>query len=91
VQWELAKQGVGMCMMMETVGDREPRVRRVLPELDAGFAFATWLVSHRELKTSRRIRLVFDLLAEALTEHLAPKTMESKAKAKSRRVTAPRG
>jgi hypothetical protein len=25
-----------------------------------------WLVSHRELHTSRRIRIVFDLLAEEL-------------------------
>lgn len=66
VQWELAKQGVGMCMMMEEVGDREPSVRRALPDFTAGFVFPTWLTSHRELRTSRRIRVVFDLLAEAL-------------------------
>lgn len=66
VQWELAKQGVGMCMMMEQVGEREPSVVRALPDFSAGFPFATWLTSHRELKTSRRIRVVFDLLAERL-------------------------
>lgn len=66
VQWELAKRGVGMCVMMGEVGDSEPRVRRALPDAAAGVAFPTWLTSHRELKTSRRIRVVFDLLAETL-------------------------
>jgi DNA-binding transcriptional LysR family regulator len=70
VQWELAKQGVGMCMMMEEVGDHEPRVVRALPNLLAGVTFPTWLTSHRELKTSRRIRVVFDLVAEKLAERL---------------------
>ena len=71
VQWELAKRGVGMCMMMEDVGDAEPRVRRALPDATPGFSFPTWLTSHRELKTSRRIRVVFDLLAELLSQPIA--------------------
>lgn len=66
VQWEFAKRGLGLCMMMEEVGDPEPSVVRVLPELDLAFRFPTWLTSHRELKTSRRIRVVFDRLAEHL-------------------------
>jgi DNA-binding transcriptional LysR family regulator len=64
VQWELCKQGAGVCFMMASVGDAEPRVRRVLPDL--GLPVPIWLVCHRELRTSRRIRLVFDRLAEAL-------------------------
>lgn len=71
VQWELAKQGVGMCVMMEEVGERERRVRRALPDFDKAVSFPTWLTSHRELKTSRRIRVVFDLLAELLAERLS--------------------
>lgn len=66
VQWELAKQGAGLCVMMEEVGDREPRVRRALEDFSAGITFPTWLTSHRELKTSRRIRVAFDFLADAL-------------------------
>ena len=31
------------------------------------FVFPTWLVTHRELHTSRRIRLVFDQLAAFLS------------------------
>jgi DNA-binding transcriptional LysR family regulator len=66
VQWELAKRGVGMCIMMEEVGDHEPMVVRALPDFSTGVTFPTWLTSHRELKSNRRIRVVFDLLAEKL-------------------------
>ncbi len=65
VQWELAKQGVGICIMMEEVGDAEPRVQRALPSLPP-FPVPMWLTTHRELNTSRRMRVVFDLLYEGL-------------------------
>lgn len=67
VQWELAKEGVGICIVMDEVGDAEPRVRRVLPDFPP-LPVPVWLTAHRELRTSRRIRVVFDLLAEALTD-----------------------
>ena len=66
VQWELCKQGAGICIVMDEVGDAEPRVRRVLPEMPP-LPVPVWLATHRELRTSRRIRVVFDLLAEALS------------------------
>ena len=66
VQWELCKRGVGVCVMMEEVGDAESAVERVLPELVSPFPVPMWIVCHRELRTSRRIRLVFDRLAEGL-------------------------
>jgi DNA-binding transcriptional LysR family regulator len=65
VMWELVKQGLGLGIMDGTIGDAEPRVRRVLPDM-APLIFPVWLVAHRELNTSRRIRFVFDLLAEEL-------------------------
>jgi DNA-binding transcriptional LysR family regulator len=65
VQWELCKQGLGICIMMEEVGDAEPRVQRVLPEV-APIPIPLWLVCHRELRTSRRIRLVFERIADGL-------------------------
>jgi len=65
VQWELCKQGVGICIVMDEVGDPEPRVRRVVPDL-AAIPVPIWLATHREVRTSRRIRVVFDLLAEGL-------------------------
>jgi DNA-binding transcriptional LysR family regulator len=65
VQWELCKQGAGICVMMEEVGDAERRVRRVLRSMPP-IPIPVWLVCHRELRTSRRIRLVFDRIADEL-------------------------
>ena len=53
--------------MVEEVGDTEPLVRRALPGFPP-FPVPQWVTTHRELKTSRRIRVVFDRLVEALTE-----------------------
>ncbi len=66
LQWELAKRGVGICMMTEEVGDAEPLMRRALPDLPA-FPVPVWLTTHRELSTSRRMRVVFDRLLEGLS------------------------
>lgn len=65
-QWELTKAGLGVCFMMEEVGDREPAVVRVLPGLSFEFPIPMWLVSHREVRTSRRLRAVFDALVDVL-------------------------
>ncbi|MEM7749026.1 MAG: LysR family transcriptional regulator [Pseudomonadota bacterium] len=66
VHWEMTKQGLGIGVMASIVGDAEPKVRRALPWLEP-FKFPVWLVAHREVNTSRRVRLVFDLLAEELS------------------------
>jgi DNA-binding transcriptional LysR family regulator len=65
VMWELVKHGLGIGILDGAIGDAEPKVTRVLPDL-APLMFPIWLVAHRELNTSRRIRLVFDLLAKEL-------------------------
>lgn len=65
VMWELVKQGLGIGILDATIGDAEPKVRRALPDLPP-LMFPIWLVAHRELNTSRRIRMVFDLLAQEL-------------------------
>lgn len=67
VQWELVRQGVGIGVMVAEVGDADPGVRRVASWLQP-FRFELWLVSHRELRTSRRVRLVFDRLAADLED-----------------------
>jgi DNA-binding transcriptional LysR family regulator len=64
VQWELAKAGLGICFVMEEVGDAEPAMQRVISEL--AMPVQMWVTAHRELHTSRRIRVVFDLLVELL-------------------------
>lgn len=65
VQWEHVKQGLGIGIMSEDIGDREPSVVQVLPDLEP-IIVPVWLVAHRELITSRRVRFVFDLIAEEL-------------------------
>ena len=65
VMWEFVKHGLGIGILDGNIGDAEPLVQRVLPELEP-IMFPIWLVAHRELNTSRRIRMVFDLLAKEL-------------------------
>lgn len=65
VQWQMVKAGMGVGMMTERVGEEEPLVERALPEMPA-IEYPVWLVAHRDLMTSRRVRLVFDRLAEEL-------------------------
>ena len=67
VMWEMVKTGLGIGIQDGFIGDREPLVRRVLPDLEP-LTFAMWLVTHRDVNTSRRIRLVFDLLADELSK-----------------------
>ena len=61
---ETIKQGLGVAMMPREFAALVPGIECVLPEIAIPLPF--WLVTHRELLTSRRIRVVFDLLAEAL-------------------------
>ncbi len=68
VKWALVTRGAAIGVMVGAVGDEDSRVVRVLPEL-ISFPFDTWLTSHREIKTSRRVRVVFDFLVEALSQH----------------------
>jgi DNA-binding transcriptional LysR family regulator len=66
VMWEMVKHGLGIGIQDGVIGDNEPLVRRVLPDLEP-LTFSMWLVTHREVNTSRRIRVVFDLLASELS------------------------
>jgi DNA-binding transcriptional LysR family regulator len=67
VMWELVKQGLGIGILDGNIGDAEPLVQRVLPQLEP-MIFPLWLVAHRELHTSQRIRVVFDLLSQELAQ-----------------------
>ncbi len=63
VLWEMVRRGLGICMMLKEIAELMPGVIRLLPTLPAT-TVPVWLVSHRELHTSRRVRLVFDVLEE---------------------------
>ncbi|MCB9793648.1 MAG: LysR family transcriptional regulator [Alphaproteobacteria bacterium] len=62
VQWALCRAGAGLCLMVNEVGRADPAVARVLPDFEV--SIPRWLVCHRDLRTSRRLRVVWDQLAE---------------------------
>lgn len=65
VAWEMAKAGLGICPMDAATADSEPGMERLLED-EIDMTFPIWLVAHREIHTSPKIRLVFDVLAQAL-------------------------
>jgi len=65
--WGLVCQGMGIGAMMDDIARGTPGIVRVLDEVPP-VRFPIWLVSHRELRTSRRIRVVFEALAQGLSE-----------------------
>ncbi|MEO0614644.1 MAG: LysR family transcriptional regulator [Pseudomonadota bacterium] len=60
---KLMQRGLGVSVMMDDVARDWPGIERVLPDLPP-IPIQIWLVTHRELHTSRRIRLVYDIIAE---------------------------
>jgi len=66
VAWEMVRRGLGVGVQSDRIGALTPGVERLQIEGLAPISFPNWLITHRELKNSRRIRVVFDLLAEAL-------------------------
>ena len=65
VMWELVKQGLGVTVMTREMADMTQGIEMVWPEFGP-IPIPIWLVTHRELRSSRRIRLVFERLAEGL-------------------------
>ncbi len=66
VIWELVKAGAGIGVMTIDAGEAEPAVCAAAPFLP-DFPFDIWMVAHREVNTSRRVRHVWDHLAAELT------------------------
>jgi DNA-binding transcriptional LysR family regulator len=63
----MVREGLGIGVIMDDVARMMPAMVRVLEEVTS-VRFPIWLDTHRELRTARRIRVVFDLLAEHLSE-----------------------
>ncbi|MEZ4227999.1 MAG: LysR family transcriptional regulator [Polyangiaceae bacterium] len=63
VGWELVRHGLGIAMMSDEVGQATPEVEPAVPAMEP-VKFPTYLATHRELHTSRRIRVVFDSLVD---------------------------
>ncbi len=66
VALRLIEQGHGIGATFTEAVAGSPGIERVLPELEPLWA-PIWVVAHRELHTSRRIRMAFDVLIEGLS------------------------
>ena len=65
VQWQWLRAGFGISMLPDILGETDPLLEKILPDLPM-YQAPIWLVTHRELRTSPRIRVVFDTLANGL-------------------------
>ena len=70
--------GIGGCQ--DAVARRDPALLAVLPG-EICFDLEMWLVMHEDLRTSRRVRLLYDHLVEGLSAYVAG--------AKARKTAAP--
>ena len=70
-QLAAARAGVGIAMAQVPVGARDPRLRRVLPDVTP-VLMDTWIVTHENLSKVPRVRAVFDCLAEAFGDYASP-------------------
>jgi DNA-binding transcriptional LysR family regulator len=66
VQWQAVRAGLGIGFVADYMARTEPDVVRLLPGLLKIPPLPMWLAVHREIRSSQRIRAVFDFLAEAL-------------------------
>ena len=66
VQWQAVRAGLGVGFCTDYMARTDPDVLRVLPGLLNIPPLPMWLAVHREIRTSHRIRAVFDFLGEAL-------------------------
>lgn len=63
--WALVRAGMGIGAMLDDLVADERDIVRVLDEVPP-VPVPIWLVTHRELRTTKRIRIVFDMLAQVL-------------------------
>ena len=67
VQWEAVRAGLGIGFYANYLARSDSDVLRILPTM-ALPELPMWLTVHREIRTSQRIRAVFDFLASALPQ-----------------------
>lgn len=72
VQWQAVRAGLGIGFIADYMARSDPEVVRVLPGILNIPDLPMWLAVHREIRTNLRIRSVYDFLAEALPQQMAP-------------------
>lgn len=62
-----ARAGVGIAVAQVPIGERDPNLVRILPDLDVA-VLETWIVTHENLARVPRVRAVFDSLVDSFRE-----------------------
>ena len=57
-----------MIFFPQDMGDKEPDLVRAFEQKGPVIKLPVWLVCHQELRTSLRVRRVFDFIAEEFSE-----------------------
>jgi DNA-binding transcriptional LysR family regulator len=70
VLWQALCAGLGIGFAATWLADREPSLERVLPDLPMP-RLPVWLTVHREIRSSARIRALYDFLGEGIPTELA--------------------
>jgi DNA-binding transcriptional LysR family regulator len=68
VQWQAVRAGLGIGFVADYMARTEPDVVQVLQGLLPIPDLPMWLAVHREIRTNKRIRAVYDFLADALAQ-----------------------
>lgn len=66
LMWDMVCNGMGIGPCDMRIGAREPRVQAVFETLDP-MPIPTYLMVHRDVRTNKRVRTVFDFLVAALS------------------------
>lgn len=70
MQFELCKEGMGLMFLPEHVIQKHTSLVRAFEHMGPVIELPVWLVCHQELRTSLRVRRVFDFIAEEYSQFL---------------------
>ena len=68
LQLQLCKEDLGLVFFPEDMGDADPDLVRAFKHAEPIMTLPVWLVCHQELRTSLRVRRVFEFIADRLKQ-----------------------
>jgi len=70
LQLQLCKEGLGVIFFPQDLGDQDPNLQRAFEHMGPAIKLPVLLVCHQELRTSLRVRRVFDFISQELSAPL---------------------
>lgn len=65
VNWELVRAGCGIGLGQILIGERDPTLERLMPDIDLP-SLPVWLTAHETMLRTPRVRRVWEILGESL-------------------------